>query len=44
MNGSATLTMVESSTIISCPRQTTTRAAQRRRFEFITASKTTEPM
>src|SRR5437763_6309572 len=31
--------MVESTMIISCPRQTTTRAAHRRKFEFIIASK-----
>src|SRR6267143_4298595 len=35
IEGSATLTMVESSTIISWPKHTTTRATQRRTFEVI---------
>src|SRR5438105_15598131 len=35
MVGRATLTMVESSMIISCPKQTTSRASQRRAFELI---------
>ena len=39
MYGSATFTIVESSTIMSCPKQTTTRASHLLRFEFITASK-----